>query len=38
MLRSLYRLCRFVRLGAPKGLIQAELRILVRKAVSFQVK
>lgn len=37
MIRSLYRLYRFVRLGAPGVLIVNELRILVRKTRRFQV-
>ena len=37
MLRSLYRLYRFIRLGAPGFLIVNELRILTRKTIHFQV-
>lgn len=37
MLRSLYRLYRFIRLGAPRFLIVNELKILSRKAMSLKI-
>lgn len=37
MLRSLHRLYRFVRVGAPRFLIMNEVRIFTRKAIRLQL-